>query len=205
MSKVIPRLYLAIIAIVVIAGGSALGILSGVANAQLQPAKYEYKIIKVTVLSNKTTADGITYRSLALSTVYSGDVEGTGDAWVAQEINLKTGIGRATSYITANVKILGRGPDKINFANELTYTGVKDGIPQLEGRQWWFNGQGALKGVEGHSTTKGLSLQGGIGEGQFRFGPEVVDTMSPISYAALGIGIVLVVVSAVLFTRKKKV
>jgi len=31
-----------------------------------------------------------------------------------------------------------------------------------------------------------------------------VETISPISYAAIGIGVVLVVISGVLFSRKKK-
>ena len=208
MQKVISRISLAIIAIVVIAGGSVLGNLVGVANAQPQPVKCDFKVTKVTLLSSNKTADGITHTLFVASYNYSGDIQGTWDVTHTRDINLQTGIGKAIVLGTANVKILGKGPDKITMAADVTFTGLKDGIIQLEGLWWLFNGQGALKGVEGQGTVKGVSIPGksaGTMEGQVRFGPEVVETTSPISYAILGIGIVLIAVSAVLFTRKKKV
>jgi len=208
MQKGISRISLAIIAIVVIAGGSVLGNLVGVANAQLQPVKWDAKVTKVTVFSSNKTADGITHTLFAASYNFSGDIEGTWDVTHTRDINLQTGIGKAIVLGIANVKILGKGPDKITMAADLTFTGLKDGIIQLEGLWWCFNGQGALQGVEGQGTLKGVSIPGksaATGEGQVRFGPEVVETTSPISYAILGIGIVLIAVSVVLFTRKKKV
>jgi LPXTG-motif cell wall-anchored protein len=208
MQKGISRISLIIITIVVIAGGSVLGNLAGVANAQLQPVKYDWKVTKLTVFSSNKTADGVTHTLFAATYNWTGHVEGTLDVTHTRDSNLQTGIGKGTFLGTANVKILGKGPDKITIAADVTYTGLKDGIIQLEGLWWCFNGQGALKGVEGQGTLKGVSIPGksaGTGEGQVRFGPEVAETTSPISYAILGMGIVLIAGSAVLFTRKKKV
>jgi hypothetical protein len=209
MQKSISRISLAIIAIVVIAEASALGNFVGVANAQLQPFKCDFKVTKMTIFSSNKTADGITHLSFNIIHTYSGDIEGTRDAAGTQDINLQTGTGHFIALGTANLKILGKGPDKITQASDVTYTGFKDGAMQLEGLMHFYNGQGALKGVEGQGTLKGMSIPGRGGNGtivgQVRFGPEVVETTSPISYGILGIGIVLIAASAVLYTRKKKV
>ena len=87
MQKGISRISLAIIAIVVIAGGSVLGNLVGVANAQLQPVKWDAKVTKVTVFSSNKTADGITHTLFAASYNFSGDIEGTWDVTHTRDIN----------------------------------------------------------------------------------------------------------------------
>ncbi len=202
------RVSLAIFVLVVIAEASVLGNLVGVAHAQPQPVKYDWRVIKAVVLSSNKSADGVTHRSLAVSYNWTGDMEGIREVAHTQDINLQTGIGKGITQGTGNLKILGVGPDQITCAADITYTGLGGGGITLEGLWWCFDGQGALSGVVGQGTIQGMSIPGkstGTAEGQVRFGPEVVETTSPISYTILGIGIVLIAASAVLFTRKKKV
>ena len=169
-------------------------------SAEQVPVKGTYETTAAAMLSNRTTAEGITYRTLNVKAEMRGDLEGLLEYLVFQEIDTKTNKATSTGWGTFTGKVNGRGPGQAVFSFVASIEGFNTTSSTLIGQFWHDRGRDGLEGYRLEGAFRSSSSTTGTYEGKAFFGEVAADT-SPLPYIILTIGIAVAVV-ALIYTRR---
>ena len=172
-------------------------------SAEQLSIKGTYETTTATTLSNRTTAEGVTYRTLNVKAEMRGGLEGLLEYLVFQEIDTKTNKASSTGWGTFTGKVNGRGPGQAVFSFVASVEGFNTTSSTLIGRFWHDRGRDGLEGYHLEGTFRSSSSVAGTYEGQAVFG-EVAANTSPIPYIILIIGIAVAVFTLIYTRRTKK-
>lgn len=170
--------------------------------AEQMPVKGTYETTSSVLLSNRTTAEGIIYRTLNVKAQMSGDLEGMLEYLVFQEIDTKTAKATSTGFGTFTGRVKGRGPGQAAFSFVASIEGFNTTQSSLVGQFWHDRGRNGLDGYRLEGSFRGTTASAGTYEGQAVFGEVSADALGPIAYIILAIGIAVAVI-AIIFTRRK--
>ena len=171
-------------------------------SAEQISVKGSYETTTATTLSNRTTAEGTTYRTLNVKAEMRGDLEGLLEYLVFQEIDTKTSKATSTGWGTFTGKVNGRGPGQAVFSFVASIQGFNTTSSTLIGQFLHDRGRDGLEGYHLEGTFRSTSAVAGTYEGEAFFG-EAAGSTSPIPYVILIIGIAVAVV-ALIYTRRTK-
>ena len=169
-------------------------------SAEQVSIKGTYETTTATLLSNRTTVEGTTYRTLNVKAEMRGDLEGMLEYLVFQEIDTKTNKATSTGWGTFTGKANGRGPGQAVFSFLASIEGFNTTSSTLIGQFWHDRGGDGLEGYHLEGTFRSSSSTTGTYEGKAFFGEVVADT-SPLAYIILTIGIAVAGI-ALIYTRR---
>ena len=169
-------------------------------SAEQVSIKGTYETTTATLLSNRTTAEGTTYRTLNVKAEMRGDLEGMLEYLVFQEIDTKTNKATSTGWGTFTGRANGRGPGEAVFSFVASIEGFNTTGSTMIGQFWHDGGRNGLEEYRLEGTFRSSTSTAGTYEGKAFFGEVVADT-SPLAYIILTIGIAVAVV-ALIYTRR---
>jgi hypothetical protein len=169
-------------------------------SAEQIPVKGTYQTTTAATLSNRTTSEGITYRTLNVKAEMLGDLQGLLEYLVFQEIDTKTNKATSTGWGTFTGKVSGRGPGEAMFSFVASIEGFNTTSSTLVGQFWNDRGRNGLEGYRLEGNFRSTSSTGGTYEGNAFFGETAADT-SPIPTIILVAGIAIAVVT-IIYTRR---
>ncbi|MBM3897241.1 MAG: hypothetical protein FJ358_01775 [Thaumarchaeota archaeon] len=169
-------------------------------SAEQISVKGTYQTTTATTLSNRTTPEGVTYRTLNVKAEMIGDLQGLLEYLVFQEINTKTNKATSTGWGTFTGRVSGKGPGEATFSFVASIEGFNTTSSTLLGQFWNDRGRNGLEGYRLEGTFRSTSSTGGTYEGNAFFGEAAADT-SPIPLVILVAGIAIAVVT-IIYTRR---